>query len=792
VRTTSPLRSVLHRVMDRWREERSLRFAAVAIALLVTCVASVAVVKGAVRSRVRARAAAHGLQVDVGEVSLGWFSVTLRGLEASQGGGHLRVRAPSVRVELSAGLSPRLVHVDHPRIDLSGTATEIGDALEAVRARSRSGEAAPGQSPIRWGVSGLELHWAAPDGSSFDVEGATIDREGVQTAVRVASITARRGGRTLRGERAEVSLGAGGTVATARLASLALELAREEALAPSLTHPSPSAADPEPPPAPGAPPSAPSPFVPLIHVPDLGPVEALRRAVAAAVAERIPDGATYAVDAFSVSMTLGGKPLTVGPGTIAVERTGDRLVTSFASPGSGGSAPLALRLDAALSSGPSTVNLSGGPVSLATLGVREHMGGFLDVERGRVGGRGTVTLEEGARRVAFDVDVALESLTIDQPKLAREPVRGLSFSVRAAGSLSHDGALALDRASFDMGQLHAEAKATMSPRAGGGVIRADLSLARASCQGLLDSVPRALVPTASQLSMTGTVGAVASFEVDTTDVDAMQVRYDVDERCRVTETAPELARAHFEGPFLHQAHHPDGVAYDFSTGRGTAEWVDLGEISPYMTAAVLTTEDGAFYKHHGFNHAAIRDSIRANVKAGRFVRGASTISMQLAKNLFLSREKTLARKLEELVLTSYLEQQWTKDELMELYLNVVELGPDVYGVRAAADHYFGRTPAELSIAESLFLASLLPAPVRYHKLSEKDRLSDRWLSHLRSLMRIAHKRGTLTAAELEGGLAQEVEFHRAGDPPPTPRPMPRGQRPRAGWSDEDPTDPGTD
>ena len=134
---------------------------------------------------------------------------------------------------------------------------------------------------------------------------------------------------------------------------------------------------------------------------------------------------------------------------------------------------------------------------------------------------------------------------------------------------------------------------------------------------------------------------------------------------------------------------------------------------------MLTTEDGGFFRHHGFNTCAIRTALIANIKAGRFVRGASTITMQLAKNLFLSREKTLSRKLEELILTDYLEQTFTKDEMMELYLNVIEFGPDVYGVTAAADHYFGRTPAELNLAECLFLASLLPQPLRYHHLRER-------------------------------------------------------------------------
>ena len=196
-----------------------------------------------------------------------------------------------------------------------------------------------------------------------------------------------------------------------------------------------------------------------------------------------------------------------------------------------------------------------------------------------------------------------------------------------------------------------------------------------------------------------------------------------------------------------------------------------------MVAAVLTTEDGAFYKHHGFNHAAIRNSVAANLKARRFVRGASTITMQLAKNLFLSREKTLSRKIEEVILTDYLEQAFRKDDMMELYLNVIEFGPDVYGVTRAAEYYFGRKPEELNLPECFFLASIMPSPVRYGRLRDKGQVSEGWMKHLQTLMEIAAKNGKVSRAELAEGLAQPIVFVKPGDPRPEPRkPVSAGRR----------------
>ena len=122
----------------------------------------------------------------------------------------------------------------------------------------------------------------------------------------------------------------------------------------------------------------------------------------------------------------------------------------------------------------------------------------------------------------------------------------------------------------------------------------------------------------------------------------------------------------------------------------------LSAISKFMEVAVLTTEDGGFHRHHGFDHEAIRNSIRENLRRRKFVRGASTISMQLAKNLYLDRGKNLSRKLQEAVLTMYLEQELTKEQILELYLNVVEFGPLIYGIGPAARYYFDASAPPIS------------------------------------------------------------------------------------------------
>lgn len=141
-------------------------------------------------------------------------------------------------------------------------------------------------------------------------------------------------------------------------------------------------------------------------------------------------------------------------------------------------------------------------------------------------------------------------------------------------------------------------------------------------------------------------------------------------------------------------------------------YTPLDQISPYLKRAVLTTEDPSFYSHKGFINDAFKQSIVQNIKTKRFARGASTISMQLVKNVFLTREKTLSRKLEEILLVYIMENNniVSKNRMYEVYLNIIEWGPNVYGIGEASLFYFLKHPSELNLNESLYLASIVPKP----------------------------------------------------------------------------------
>jgi hypothetical protein len=170
------------------------------------------------------------------------------------------------------------------------------------------------------------------------------------------------------------------------------------------------------------------------------------------------------------------------------------------------------------------------------------------------------------------------------------------------------------------------------------------------------------------------------------------------------------------GDFQFTAMDGDRPVRTIYVGMGNPMYTSLAEISPYLQMSVLMAEDPSFMNHNGFVEEAFKESIIKNVKEKRFARGGSTISMQLVKNLFLSRNKSISRKLEEAMIVWIIEQNRlvSKERMLEIYMNIIEWGPDVYGAGEASRFYFSKLPNELNLSESIFLSSIIPHP-KYFK-----------------------------------------------------------------------------
>ncbi len=159
-------------------------------------------------------------------------------------------------------------------------------------------------------------------------------------------------------------------------------------------------------------------------------------------------------------------------------------------------------------------------------------------------------------------------------------------------------------------------------------------------------------------------------------------------------------------------------------------WVSLSRISPLLVQAVLISEDDKFYAHEGFDWQGIADAMEKNIKSGHIVGGGSTITQQLAKNLYLKPNRNPLRKVREAAIAFLIDKKLKKSRILELYLNVIEWGRGVYGAEAASRTAFGKSASELTLAEAVRLATVLPNPIRYQPGSD----SVRWLRRKRRLI----------------------------------------------------------
>jgi len=148
-------------------------------------------------------------------------------------------------------------------------------------------------------------------------------------------------------------------------------------------------------------------------------------------------------------------------------------------------------------------------------------------------------------------------------------------------------------------------------------------------------------------------------------------------------------------------------------------WVPFPKISPYLVKAVLIAEDDKFWKHEGFDYEAIQKALEKDLKAKKFKFGGSTITQQLARNLYLSPEKSVIRKISEAIITWRMEKILSKKRILEVYLNVVEWGEGIFGAEAASRHYYQKPSSELTPEEAARLASVLPNPRKYNPLGDQ-------------------------------------------------------------------------
>lgn len=340
-------------------------------------------------------------------------------------------------------------------------------------------------------------------------------------------------------------------------------------------------------------------------------------------------------------------------------------------------------------------------------------------------------------------------LTVAHPLVAARPVGPFDGEVEGFVVIDPSaGTLEIQSLKATRGAVELRSSGQIQTTSDKTLVSLDIDLPKTACHKVLTSLPEGFAPTLRGMALAGEMGMRASLKLDSSNLDGTEVDVSfVPLGCRVLADPPTADIRSLKREFSVTVSGPRGTGMRWTLGSSNPDYHPLSKISRHLKAAFIVAEDGRFYQHDGFDSRLLRLAFVSNLKENRILRGASTISQQLVKNVFLSHQRTFARKFQEAVLTWRLEQVVDKQRILELYLNLVELGPSIYGVAQASRHYFGTSPRNLSPLQAAHLAALTPSP-RYLSNQFRERKPGlAWTQKLQMLLRMMRRRGTLSRKE---------------------------------------------
>ena len=343
----------------------------------------------------------------------------------------------------------------------------------------------------------------------------------------------------------------------------------------------------------------------------------------------------------------------------------------------------------------------------------------------------TIGLESRGRlhgELRLEGSLAVGGLTIHHPRIAAEDVNLENASLDYVLNIGSDY-FELDRSTlvrFNKLQFHPYVKIKTRPTR-----QLTLKLGKTwfAADDLFSSLPAGLFTRLAGIQTSGELAYEFDFFIDFSRPEQLNLQASLEKSAfRITH----FGQVDFRGvrePFVYTAYDKDRALRSFMVGPENPDFRSLDRFPSYLKDAVMISEDGAFFAHRGFLLGPIKESIAANIKENRFVRGASTISMQLVKNLYLKRNKTVARKFEEMLITWLIEDNrlLSKERMFEIYLNIIEWGPLVYGANEAARYFFDKDVEKLTLAEAIFMASIIPRPKRFMAFFDTDQRLRPWL-----------------------------------------------------------------
>lgn len=377
-------------------------------------------------------------------------------------------------------------------------------------------------------------------------------------------------------------------------------------------------------------------------------------------------------------------------------------------------------------------------------------------------------------------------------RISHEPVRGLNVAARFEGTVKErpgGRVVEVDLPSLRVGEANVEGTLRVSLERGAPPkIEARVRMPRQDCAAVRRSIPASLIPRLKGLQVRGDMEFTATLDVDLARPKELTLRMDGSmDRCQVVSLGGGIDLDALRGrTYVHHPVEPErGRRDDIAVGPGTSQWVRSKLLPGFVKAAAVVTEDRSFTRHKGIRWDLVARALKLDLAGERFIYGGSTITQQLVKNLYLTREKTLSRKLEEAIISMEMERRFTKDQILTLYINVVEYGPDIYGVKRAARFYFGKQPWELSPLEAAFIMGLKPFPKAGFKQWTKQHLNGWWVTRVKKVLEMMYRREhAITWTELQAAAPYQPRFRAQGQPmsgapayvPPPPPPADAGKR----------------
>jgi len=365
--------------------------------------------------------------------------------------------------------------------------------------------------------------------------------------------------------------------------------------------------------------------------------------------------------------------------------------------------------------------------------------------------------------------------TLRLPLLSSREIGPLFFELRANGSFQPKSrSLTFDAATLTLPgrvsrafgenplRLAARFQASLSDEAPANLsIRGQVMLPTTSCQTVIEASPDGLLPLIEGFKLGGDTAATLAFEAQSQNLESS--RFDLQDAifgCRVLEAPYAFTAEHLNGPLaVERQVEPDAPKMTVSLDRQAPTFASFAAIGKNAQVAFVSSEDASFYWHKGIDASALVSALRRDLAEGRVAAGGSTITMQTVKNLFLTPERTVSRKMQELFLAWHLEHTLSKERILELYMNVAELGPGIFGIGPAAEHFFAKPAAELTLLEAAYLATLLPNPKGRYRYFCKGDLTPNYRELVHGLLRRMLSHGRISSGRYLQAMNSSLHFN---------------------------------